>query len=144
MGRAVSAIDRPFARPNYRTWSLPRILVLAFGAAALLGLLQVIQTSDATSTGYTINRLEQERLDWSAQVHRLEAEVATLTSLERVEREARDRLGMVPAENVLYLEVDVPPPQQQLLPRRFSASEPGAGEPGTSWWQALLKLLPFY
>jgi hypothetical protein len=50
----------------------------------------------------------------------------------------------VPAENVLYLEVDVPPPQQQLLPRRFSASEPGAGEPGTSWWQALLKLLPFY
>jgi len=144
MGRAVSAIDRPFARPSYRPWSLPRILVLAFGAVALLGLLQVIQTSGATSTSYTIQHLEQDRQDWSAQVHRLEAEVATLTSLERVEREARDRLGMAPAENVLYLEVDVPPPQQQLLPRRFSASEPGAGEPGTSWWQALLKLLPFY
>jgi len=107
-------------------------------------LLQVIQTSDATSTAYTIRRLEQERLDWSAQVHSLEAEVASLTSLERVEREARDRLGMVPAENVLYVEVDVPPPQQQLLPRRFSASEPSVSEPGTSWWQALLKLLPFY
>ena len=144
MGRAVSAIDRPFARPNYRPWSLPRILVLAFGAVALLGLLQVIQTSDATSTSYTIHRLEQERQDWSAQVHSLEAEVATLTSLDRVEREARGRLGMVPAGDALYLEVDVPPPQQQLLPRRFSASEPSASEPGTSWWQALLKLLPFY
>jgi len=144
MGRAVSAIDRPFARPSFRPWSLWRLLALAFGAVALLGLLQVIQTSDATSTAYTIDRLEQERLDWSAQVHSLEAEVASLTSLDRVEREARDRLGMVPAENVLYLGVDVPPPQQQLLPRRFSASEPSVSEPGTSWWQALLKLLPFY
>ena len=140
----MSAIDRPFSRPSFRLWSLRRILALAFGAVALLGLLQVIQTSDATSTSYTIRHLEQERQDWSAQVHRLEAEVATLASLERVEREARDRLGMVPAEKVLYLDVDVPPPQQQLLPRRFSASKPSVDEPGTSWWQALLKLLPFY
>jgi cell division protein FtsL len=140
----VSAIDRPLARPSFRLWSLPRILAFAFGAVAVLGLLQVIQTSDATSTGYTIRRLEQERLDWSARVHRLEAEVATLASLERVEREARGRLGMAPAETALYLEVDVPPPSQQLVPRRFSASKPGADEPGASWWQALLKLLPFY
>jgi hypothetical protein len=144
MGRAVSAIDRPFARPSFRLWSLRRILALAFGAVALLGLLQVIQTSDATSTSYTIRRLEQDQRDWSAQVHSLEAEVATLASLERVGREARGRLGMVPAEKVLYLEVDVPPPRQQLLPRRFSASELSVDEPGTSWWQALLKLLPFH
>jgi len=127
-----------------RLWSLRRILALAFGAVALLGLLQVIQTSDATSTGYNISRLEQERLDWSAQVHRLEAEVASLTSLERVEREARGRLGMVPAETVLYLEVEVTPPRQQRIPRRFLTSEPGVGAAGTPWWEALLKLLPFY
>jgi len=144
MGRAVSAIDRPFYRQGFRLWSLRRILALAFGAVALVGLLQVIQTSDATSTSYTIRRLEQERQDWSAQVHSLEAEVATLASLDRVEREAQGRLGMVPAEKVLYLQVDVPPPQQQLLPRRFSTSKPSVDEPGTSWWQALLELLPFY
>jgi hypothetical protein len=141
---AVSAIDRPLARTGPRLWSLRRILALAFGAMVLLGLLQVIGTSDATSTGYSIRRLEQERLDWSARVHRLEAEVASLTSLERVKREARGRLGMVPAEGVLYLEVDVPPPRQQPVPRRFLPSEPGAGEAGTPWWQAMLKLLPFY
>ena len=144
MGRAVSAIDRPFPRPSFRPWSLRRILAFAFGAVALLGLLQVIQTSGATSTSYTIRHLEQDRQDLSAQVHSLEAEVATLSSLERVEKEARGRLGMVPAEKVLYLEVDVPPPQQQLLPRRFSTSEASVAEPGTSWWQALLNLLPFH
>ena len=141
---AVSAIDRPLPRTSFRLWSLRRILALAFGAVALLGFLQVIQTSDATSTGYAIRRLEQERLDWSAQVHGLEAEVATLTSLERVEREARGRLGMVPAENVLYLEVDAPPPRPELVPRRFSRYASDAGESGASWWQDLLKLLPFY
>lgn len=140
----MSAIDRPLAQTSLRLWSLRRILALAFGAVALLGLLQVIQTSDATSTGYNIRRLEQERLDWSARVHRLEAEVASLTSLERMEREARGRLGMVPADKVLYLEVDVPPPRQQPIPRRFSPSETGAGSAGAPWWQALLKLLPFY
>jgi hypothetical protein len=111
---------------------------------ALLGLLQVIQTSDATSTGYAIRGLEQQRLDWSAKVHSLEAEVATLASLERVEREAKDRLGLVPAEKVIYLESAVAPPRQQLVPRRFYVSDSGAGETDTSWWQALLKLLPFY
>jgi cell division protein FtsL len=144
MGRAVSAIDRPFSRPGFRLRSLRRILALALAAVVLLMLLQVIQTSGATSTSYNIRRLEQQRQDLSAQVHSLEAEVATLTSLDRVEREARDRLGMVPAEKVLYMEVNVPPPQQQLIPRRFTASEPTVNEPGTSWWQALLKLLPFH
>ncbi len=140
----MSAIDRPLTRTSLRLWSLRRIVALAFGAMALLGLLQVIQTSDATSTGYNISRLEQERLDWSAQVHRLEAEVASLTSLERVEREARGRLGMVPAETVLYLEVEVTPPRQQRIPRRFLTSEPGASVAGTPWWEALLELLPFH
>lgn len=140
----MSVIGRPLARPSFRLWSLRRVLAFAVCAVAVLALLQVMQTSDATSTGYSIRRLERERQDWSASVHRLEAEVATLTSLERVEREARGRLGLVPAEKVIYLEVAVAPPQQQLVPRRFFASDSSAGEAGTSWWQALLKLLPFY
>ena len=140
----MSVIGRPLARTGFRLRSLRRILALAFGVVALLLLLQVSQTSDATRTGYDIRRLEQERLDWSAQVHDMEAEVAGLASLDRVEREATGRLGLVPAQNVIYLEAGVAPPQQQLVPRRFLTSEPGAGGSGTSWWQALLKLLPFY
>jgi cell division protein FtsL len=120
------------------------VLFWAFIAAALVGLWQVIQISDATTTGFNISRLERERLDWQASVRELEAEVAALTSLERVEREARERLGMVPAPQELHLEVNVPAPRQQLIPRRFLDEEALPAEPAGSWWEPLLRLLPFY
>ncbi len=151
----MSAIDRPAARPPSAAaprrlspaWAGRRGLLLAFTALALLGLLQVSQAGDATSTGYAIRRLERERQEWAAQVRQLEAEVAALTALERVEREARSRLGLVPAKERIYLEAPVPPPEQQLVPRRFllpqdkELVEEGSGSP---WWRNLLKLLPFY
>ncbi len=148
----MSAIDRPATRPSSAVaprglGDLRRILLPAFVVLSLLGLVQVSQVGDATSTGYAIRRLEQQRQDWDAQVRQLEAEVAALTSLERVEREARDRLGLVPAGNSVYLNVSVPPPEQQLVPRRYVSSEvagPPTQNSGGSWWQSLLKLLPFY
>ena len=148
----MSAIDRPAARPApavtpRRLGDLRRILLPAFGVLALLGLLQVSQVGDATSTGYSIRRLERERQDWDAQVRQLEAEVAALTSLDRVEREARNRLGLVPAKQRLYLDVSLAPPDQQLVPRRYLSLEEGAPSgqtSGGSWWRSLLKLLPFY
>ena len=148
----MSAIDRPAARPSpaataHRLSDLRGVLLLVFAALALLGLLQVSQIGDATSTGYNIRRLERERQDWDAQVRQLEAEVASLTSLDRVEREARNRLGLVPARARIYLDVAVPPPDQQLVPRRYLSPE-GSASPGEdaggSWWQSVLKLLPFY
>ena len=148
----MSVIDRPAARSSppvtsRRVGDLRGVLFLAFAALAVLGLLQVSQVGDATSTGYNIRRLEQERQDWDAQVRQLEAEVAALTSLDRVEREARSRLGLVPAKQRIYLNVTVPPPEQQLVPRRYLSPEDFAlpeGGSGGSWWQSLLKLLPFY
>jgi cell division protein FtsL len=116
----------------------------AFIVVAIVGLWQVIQISDATTIGFNISHLEQERLNWQASVHELEAEVAALTSLERVEREARDRLGMVPAAEQIHLQVDVPAPEQQLIPRRYLDEEPSTSEPEGSWWDPLLRLLPFY
>src|SRR3990170_4360568 len=78
----MSAIDRPAARPSpaataHRLSDLRGVLLLVFAALALLGLLQVSQIGDATSTGYNIRRLERERQDWDAQVRQLEAEVAS-------------------------------------------------------------------
>ncbi len=116
----------------------------AFIAVALVGLWQVIQASDVTTTGFNISRLEQDRANWQASVHQLEAQVAALTSLERVERDARERLGMVPAQEQIHLEVDVPAPKQQLIPRRYLDEEPPPSEPGGSWWDPLLRLLPFH
>ena len=95
----MSALDRliprPLSRPLSQPLSLRPVLLGAFLVIALVGLLQVIQTSGVTSTGYSLRSLEQERLARQAQVHQLEAEVAALTSMERIESEARGRLGMV-------------------------------------------------
>ena len=148
----MSAIDRPAARhtpavSSRRLGDLRSVLLLAFAVLAVLGLLQVSQVGDATSTGYDIRRLERERQDWDAQVRQLEAEVAGLTSLDRIEREARNRLGLVPTKKRIYLDVPVAPPEQQLVPPRYLSAEqadfPAEGS-GGSWWRSLLKLLPFY
>ncbi len=72
------------------------MLVGAFLVIALVGLLQVVQTSGATTTGYSLQTPGAGAARAQAQVHQLEAEVAALTSIERIESEARGRLGMVP------------------------------------------------
>lgn len=146
----MSTLERSIARAGPKaavkapTPGLRAMLIAAGLAVVGAGLLQVVQTSNVTTTGYEIQGLEETRLEWDARVHQLEAEVASLASLDRIEREARGRLGMVPAERRLYMEVNVPVPPQQLLPTRFAPAEQPEESSSGSWWQDLLDLLPFY
>lgn len=146
----MSTLDRsiahagPKARVKAPAPGLRAMLIAAGLAVVGAGLLQVVQTSNVTSTGYHIQRLEEARLEWGARVHQLEAEVASLASLERVEREAQGRLGLVPAERRLYLDVNAPVPAQQLLPTRFAPAEQLEQSSNGSWWQDLLDLVPFF
>jgi cell division protein FtsL len=137
-------ISRPLPRPFPRILGVRPVLVGAFLVVACLGLLQVAQTSSATTTGYNLQRLEDERFATQAEVHQLEAEVAVLTSIDRIDREARDRLGMVPAGNTMTLEVHKQPPEQQLVPLRFLTESKEPQVETSSWWQKLLNLLPFF
>jgi cell division protein FtsL len=144
----MSALDRliprPISRPLSQPLGLRPVILGAFLVIALVGLLHVVQTSGLTATGYDLRELEQARLGRQAQVHQLEAEVAALTSMERIEGEARGRLGMVAPAKVETLEVHTLPPAQQLIPQRYfpevAESTPKAG----SWQQRLLRLLPFH
>jgi len=88
-----------------------------------------------------MQRLETQRTSLQAEVYDLEAEVAALSSLDRTERAARERLGMIQARNIDYMSVDVEAPSGPLLPRPLviAQTRPPAGEP---WWQSLLKALP--
>ncbi|HXF50584.1 MAG TPA: septum formation initiator family protein [Dehalococcoidia bacterium] len=128
-----------------------RFRTVAAGAAALLvlaSLWQVLQTSDATTTGFAIQRLERQREALQAEVHNLEADVAELSSLDRIDREARERLGLVPPARTVYLKLDRPVPERQGIPTRYQpapvddvAPEP----PREPWWRGALRaLLPFY
>ena len=110
-------------------------------AAAAIALLQVVQTSNFTHTGQQLQRLEAERSLLKAEVYDLEAEVAALSSLDRTERAARERLGMIPARSIEYVAVEIEAPSGPLLPRPLVSPrlEQPDGEP---WWQSMLKALP--
>ena len=127
----MAAIQRP-ALPARSLPSLrrsPRFLV-GLAAALVLGgaMLQVNQFSAVTTTGYHIDELERERAAKQAENDELEAEVARLASLARVDIEARVRLKMEPAQRILNIEVNHPVPDHQTLPTRFKAPSEPAGE----------------
>ena len=107
----------------------------------VIALLQVLQSSSFAHTGQKMQRLETQKTRLPAEIHQLEAEVAALSSLDRTERAARDRLGMVPARNIEYISVVVKRPPGRCCPGPSSlraAAEP-ASEP---WWRPLYRRCP--
>jgi cell division protein FtsL len=115
------------------------------GIVVVVGLLQVNQFSRLTSTGYEIETLKRERDLKLAANHKLEAEVASLSSLARVDWVARTQMGMEPSSRVLYIDVNQQVPHRQTLPTRFLPAAPdeeqGGGAP---WWRrAIGWVVPF-
>jgi cell division protein FtsL len=146
LNRIALPAPRPFGRRVSGRFVLVGVAVLAVAVAAL----QVNQFSHAASTGYTIDALTQERATKQAENHELEAEVAQLSSLSRVESEARGTLGLVPATHKIYVTVNQPVPSGQSLPKRFvdqavaAAADSPAPAPVPPLWKRLLHLLPFF
>lgn len=146
----MAALHRP-ALPFPR--NLPRSaggrgwLFAAVALVIVVALVQVNQFSRLTSTGYQMETLRRERDAKAAQNHELEAEVGKLSSLARVDYEARTRLGMEPAQRRLYISVNQPVPDQHELPTRYLAPQDArsatTGEGGRSFWQRIADLLPF-
>ena len=130
------------ATPAASTWSPRRAIAVAVTLAIAIALLQVAQTSGFAHTGQTMQRLERQKTDLSAEIHTLEAEVAALSSLERTDRAARERLGMIPARRIDYLSVNVEAPSGVLLPRPI-ISPPAEETPSEPWWEPLVRILPF-
>jgi cell division protein FtsB len=123
---------------------MPAVLTIALVSVGLAGLLPLLQSSQTTTTGYNIRQLERQRNDWEARSHELEAEIASLAALDRIEEEARERLQMEAPARTVYITVDVPRPESQPVPDRFLPSkEQESAKEDRSWWQSLLDRLPF-
>ena len=144
----MAALQRPaIAAP--RVFGRPRpgklLLVSAIGLVVVAAGFQVNQFSRLTSTGYAINELNRQRAERQADNHALEAEVARLSSLARVDWEARTRLHLEPAKQKLYLTVNHAVPDRRTLPTRFLPPEPAAsGQLDEPLWKRLMKSLPFF
>ena len=129
--------------PSAQAWKPRRAIAVALTVAAAIALLQVVLSSTFTYTGQKLRDLEQRRTELQAAIYQTEADIAALASLERTERVARDRLGMVPARVSQYVSVSVESPSGALLPRpvvRGTSTGPAQAE--EPWWRALLQALP--
>jgi cell division protein FtsL len=140
----MATLDRlvpPSTVPSAPAWKPRRAIAAAFVAATAIALLQVLQSSNFTNAGAKLQRMEAQRSELSAQVRQLEAEVAALSSLDRTERAARERLGMVAARRTDHVSVQIDAPPDPLLPRPIINQAPRRVE-REPWWRSLLEELP--
>jgi cell division protein FtsL len=149
----VAALNRPAtAAPRLipRRVSGRLLLILAVALVLVIGVIRVNQFSRLTTSSYEINDLQRLRDAKQARNHEVEAEVAALSSLARVEWQARTEMGMVPPARRLDVSVNQPVPERQTLPTRYLPVEPPAGDaadattPVSFWQRALKALLPFF
>jgi cell division protein FtsL len=144
----MAVLSRTLARAQPR--SALKVAPVLLGAAALiavLSLIRVLQTSEATTAAFSMQQLEQEKVELEASVRQIEAEVAGLSSLERVEREAQ-RMGLLPPVARQSVTINVPWPEQDggQLPSRFAPRGESADVEETSdssWWDDVVDALPF-
>ena len=139
---APTAPERAAPRSEGRQLSLPSLMTICLVVIGLAGLLPLIQSSQVTSTSSNVRQLERASNDWEARLQELQAEVAFLGSLDRIEKEARERLGMVPPSETIYITVDTPAPETQLVPLRFLPPKNEQPPQEDSWWESLLDKLP--
>lgn len=143
----MAVLDRALEAPQQRVSIAVRfgpLLLIAVAALVIVGLLRVVQTSQATTAGFAVQALQQDKLELETSVRQLEAEVAALSSLARVEQEA-ERLGLLPPAQEWSVQVNVAPTAAGLLPSRFAPvpAEAPATTTSRSWWRELLKTLTF-
>ncbi len=122
---------------------LPLALVVGALAIGIAGLVSVQQFAGAASVSDRISQLERQRVELQARNGELEAELSYLSSLPRIEQEARSRLGMVRPKEVIYVPVGAGGPPGPKLPDRYwPQQEPVPSPAPRPWWHRLLSWLP--
>jgi hypothetical protein len=84
--------------------------MVAISIISLVSFLMLIQTSGVASAGYDVQHLEETRDHWRSLNYELEAEAARLQSLDRVDKDARAKLKMVPSGIPMFVSVGVEAP----------------------------------
>jgi len=106
-------------RSTLRSLQAPLSLLAAIGLVAAAMLLPVMQSSGATTTGYLIQRHQQELAELQANSYDLQAQIAQLGSTARIHSEAT-RLGFVVAPRPsAIVNVAVLAPAAAVLPRSY-------------------------
>jgi hypothetical protein len=137
-------LERAQTAPRIRSaLRVPTILPVAIGLIVVLGLVRIIQSSDATTTNYSIQDLEAQALEGRTVNSELASEIAYLSALDRIAREAGE-MGFIEPEEQHTLSVNAPPPVV-AVPGAGRSKSPEEAEQGddSGWFDDILDLLPF-
>jgi cell division protein FtsL len=120
--------------------------VSALAAAAMVAaaaLLPVVQTSSTTSAGTETRQLERQKSDLQAAIYNQQTDIAQLGSLQRIDREARERLGMVAPDRGMVVSVSRPAPEERQIPARYLPLEatPAPHQAARAPWDRLIAYL---
>lgn len=118
-------------------WLLTGAIMLASASA----MLPVLQNSSATSRGFRAQSLDAQTAELKGEMSELEAQVARLTSLERIQRRAQE-IGLSPASNPIYVSVDVAGPAPAKIPAEYLPSPKPRAAGQEPWWRSLARWLP--
>ncbi|MCC6959992.1 MAG: hypothetical protein IT301_09100 [Dehalococcoidia bacterium] len=112
------------------------IILAAVGALA-----PVLSNSLATSRGFDLQASEAQETQLNGQISVLESDVASLTSLQRIERRARE-IGLQPIDDPIYVTVSEPGPAPAKLPAEYLPRATASQPAPAPWWKPFVDWLP--
>lgn len=143
----MAAINHPLGHPR-RGLPLPvpsgRLNLWLAGAVASAGvsaLLPVLQNSMATSQGFDIQATQRQETQLNGQISLLEGEVASFTSISRIDRRARE-IGLLPVTDPIHVTVTEPGPAPAKLPSEYLPKNDARAASSAPWWKPLVSWLP--
>jgi cell division protein FtsL len=128
---------RPTKTPKTGQVRLASRFILVTLLVCLGSIVWLSQTSTLVSLGYGIARMEKQKAQLDVDAQRMKSQIAQYESPQRIEEEAKSKLGMVPAQNAVYVNIPASPPESTP-----AASTNPYIAPVTKWWQELTGMLP--
>ncbi len=144
----AQAQPQPRVRPLPAPQTFPAFVVLALVVIGAAGLLPLRLNTNATTTSFSITGLEEERSFWQAKTIQLQNDIATQAALSRIDREAKERFGMIPASGDQQLLITPEKgaqgfdPSLDHVPSRYLPAAPEEIQPSSPWWRSVLDIIP--
>lgn len=136
LGHARRGLPIPTPRGNFHVG-----LGAAVTLAAICSLLPVLQNSMATSRGFDIQAAERREAQLRGEIGQLQSEVASLTSITRIERRALE-IGLFPVRDPIYVHVNEPGPAPAKLPSEYLPRTDTRRGESSPFWKPLVSWLP--
>lgn len=122
-------VRTPFGTLNW--WVLSAVLIVGLSA-----MLPVLQNSTATSQGFRTQSAQAEETRLNGDISLLEADVAELTSLTRIQRRAQE-MGLGPSADPIFVHVDEAGPAPAKIPSENLPAATAHSDDPAPWWRSL-------